>query len=52
MRRGRWRWKKTRIFIEAAIIGTTAALLVILFAETRSDREPQTSVVAEQIASS
>jgi len=49
MRRGKWRWKKTRIFIEAAIIGTTAALLVILFAESRFDRQPQTSVVTEQV---
>jgi len=49
MARGRWRWKKTRIFIEAAIIGTTVALLVILFAETRFDRQQQASVVVEQV---
>jgi len=49
MRRGKWRWKRTRIFIEAAIIGTIAALLVILFAESRFDRQPQTSVVTEQV---
>ena len=49
MARGRWRWKKTRIFIEAAIIGATAALLVILFAESRFDRQQQASVVVEQV---
>ena len=39
MKRRRWRWKKTRVIIEAAIIGTTVAVLVILFAESRFDRQ-------------
>ena len=43
MKRGRWRCKKTKIIIEAAIIGATAALLIILFAESRFDRQPHTS---------
>jgi hypothetical protein len=44
MKRGRWRWKKTKIMIEAAIIGVMAALLIILFAESRFDRQPHASV--------
>jgi hypothetical protein len=39
MARGRWRWKKTRILVEAAIIGVTAGLLIILFTETGVDRQ-------------
>ncbi len=48
MKRGKWRWKKTRVIIEAAIIGTTAALLIILFAESRFDRQSHTGVAMEQ----
>ena len=48
MKRGKWRWKKTKVIIEAAIIGTTAALLVILFAESRFERESHTSAATEQ----
>jgi len=51
MKRGKWRWKKTRIIIEAAIIGTTVALLVILFAETRFDRGSHPGVALEQAGS-
>lgn len=45
MKRGRWRWKKTRIIIEAAIIGSTVALLIILFAETRFERQKTAAAV-------
>lgn len=48
MRRGKWRWKKTRIIIEAAIIGSTVALLIILFAETRFDRQ-KTAVAGDVV---
>lgn len=39
MARGRWRWKKTKILVEAGIIGLTVGLLVILFTETGVDRQ-------------
>jgi hypothetical protein len=35
----RWRWKKTKILVEAMIIGLTAGLLIILFTETGVDRQ-------------
>jgi hypothetical protein len=50
MKRGKWRWKKTRIIIEAAIIGTTVALMIILFAETRFERHLGTSTATEPAA--
>jgi hypothetical protein len=39
MARSRWRWKKTKILVEATIIGLTAGLLIILFTETGVDRQ-------------
>lgn len=39
MVRGRWRWKKTKILVEAGIIGVTVGLLIILFTETGVDRQ-------------
>ena len=39
MRRQKWRWKEKRILVESAIIGVTAALLVILFTESGVDRQ-------------
>ena len=52
MKRRRWRWKKTRIIIEATIIGTTVAVLVILFAESRFDRQQDAQVIVERVAPS
>ena len=43
MKRYKWRWRKTRVIIEATIIGATVALLVILFAESRFDRQQDAS---------
>lgn len=39
MARSRWRWKKTKILVEATIIGLTAGLLIILFTESGVDRQ-------------
>jgi hypothetical protein len=47
MVRARWRWKKTRIFAEAAILGTMLGLLIILFTEAGVER--QRNQVAPQI---
>ena len=52
MKRRRWRWKKTRIIIEATIIGTTVAVLVILFAESRFDRQQDAQLIVERVAPS
>jgi uncharacterized membrane protein len=52
MKRRRWRWKRTRVIIEATIIGTTVALLVILFAESRFDRQQDARLAVECVAPS
>ncbi|AHE99919.1 hypothetical protein [Thioalkalivibrio paradoxus] len=39
MKRGKWRWKKTKVLVEAVIIGLTAGLLIILFTESGVDRQ-------------
>ena len=52
MRRRRWRWKKTMVIIEAAIIGTTVAVLVILFAESRFDRQQDAQLAVECVVPS
>nr|WP_296751101.1 hypothetical protein [Thioalkalivibrio sp.] len=52
MKRRRWRWRKTRVIIEATIIGATVALLIILFAESRFDRQQDAQVVFERVVPS
>lgn len=52
MKRRRWRWKRTKVIIEATIIGTTVALLVILFAESRFDRQQDAQLTVECVAPS
>lgn len=52
MKRRKWRWKKTGIVIEAAIIGTTVALLIILFAESRFDRQENSQWLPERVMES
>jgi hypothetical protein len=50
MKRRRWRWKRTRVIIEATIIGATVALLVILFAESRFDRQQDARLAVECVS--
>ena len=52
MKRYKWRWRKTRVIIEATIIGATVALLVILFAESRFDRQQDAQVAFECVVPS
>jgi hypothetical protein len=52
MKRRRWRWKKTMVIIEAAIIGTTVAVLLILFAESRFDRQQDAQLAVECVVPS
>lgn len=52
MKRRRWRWKKTMVIIEAAIIGTTVAVLLILFAESRFDRQQDAQLAFECVVPS
>jgi len=52
MKRRGWRWKRTKIIIEATIIGTTVALLVILFAESRFDRQQDAQRAVEIVVPS
>ncbi len=52
MKRRRWRWKKAAIVIEATIIGTTVALLIILFAESRFDRQESSDLPLEYVMGS
>jgi hypothetical protein len=39
MARNRWRWKRTKMLVEAGIIGLTAGLVIILFTEAGVDRQ-------------
>ena len=52
MKRYKWRWRKTRVIIEATIIGATVALLVILFAESRFDRQQDAQRAVEIVVPS
>ena len=39
MRQGKWRWKRTRVLVEAIIIGLVIGVLIILFTESSVDRQ-------------
>lgn len=52
MKRYKWRWRKTRVIIESTIIGATVALLVILFAESRFDRQQDAQRAVEIVVPS